>query len=378
MVVEENLEQVLSYEIDRYTPFSKDEAYFAFEITTRNPETNLIRLLFAAIEKPRLQAYVARLTQLGITPAAIEVTSTAMLNTLRHTDPPKAPLTTDTKPLRVVIDLHDTGYELIITEGSQLRYTRAILKKDNTPKDIGKELEKGLVSLGQSRTNVEKIILGQTQESVNGLTTETLAKHLAMHVTTLEDFPDESPVLVGLALHGLKHDRPSINLLPEEPRPPSPRRKYAPTFILILMAGLLTLGYLTITFMNNHGELQRISDQLKKLSPQIATMTAIQDRNSALTIQLETLQNLTPSHQTALNVLKELTTVVPNENWLTNLTYKGDSITLTGRTRSSAAHLISQLENSPIFYDVNFSEPVSGEDFRIQAKVKMLDVKVGF
>ena len=73
MVVEENLEQVLSYEIDRYTPFSKDEAYFAFEITSRNPETNLIRLLFAAIEKPRLQAYVARLAQLGITPAAIEI-----------------------------------------------------------------------------------------------------------------------------------------------------------------------------------------------------------------------------------------------------------------------------------------------------------------
>ena len=53
LVVEENLQQVLSYELDRYTPFVKDEAHVGFEIVARNSEANTVTLLFAAVEKAR-------------------------------------------------------------------------------------------------------------------------------------------------------------------------------------------------------------------------------------------------------------------------------------------------------------------------------------
>ena len=374
MVVEENLQQVLTYELDRYTPFANDEAHFAFQIVARNSDANTLTLLFTAVEKVRLQRYLTRLLLLGVTPTAMEVTSTAILCTLRQirklrdTSPPLP------APLRAMVDVSETGYELIIAEGPHLRYTRSISKRDDLVMHLGEEMDKGIAAIKRKRQDVQEVILAQTGTQGERLSLDTLAAHLGVPVTAAEPFASESMVLVGLGLRGLQNDPPAINLLPRQTKSQSQRRRYAPTMALLALVGCLTLGYLSIEVTNTRSTLQDTNDQLRTLSPQIAAMTTLQDEATAAEQQLQELESLAVDHLGVLDVLKELTTIVPDLNWLTNLTYKGHSITLTGKTKSSAAHLISLLEHSSIFYDVNFSEPVSGQEFRIQAKVRTLPV----
>ena len=374
LVVEENLQQVLTYELDRYTPFSTDEAHFAFEIGARNSDANTLTLLFAAIEKARLQRYLKRLTLLGVTPTAIEVTSTAMLSTLRQLRKLTNSSPSLQASLRVMVDIRETGYELIIAEGPYLRYARSVPKSDDLVMHLGVELDKGIAAIKRERQYVHEVILGQTGAQRNALSPDTLAAHMGLQVVSAEPFASESMVLVGLGLRGLHNDTPAINLLPQQTKPQSPRRRYAPTVALVGLAGLLAIAYIAIEGMNNRTALKDINDQLRILSPQISAMTALQDEATAVEQQLQKLESLAPNRLGVLDILKELTTIVPDENWLTNLTYKGHSITLTGKSKSSPARLISLLERSSIFYDVNFSEPVSGQEFRIHAKVRTLPI----
>ncbi len=376
MVVEENLQQVLTYELDRYTPFANDEAHFAFQVVARNPEANTLTLLFTAVEKARLPRYLTRLLLLGVTPTAMEVTSTAMLCTLRQIRKLKDTSSSLPAPLRVMVDIHETGYELIIAEGPHLRYTRSISKIDDLVMNLGEELDKGVAAIKRERQDVHEVILAQTGAQRERLSPNTLAAHMGVPVTSAEPFASESMVLVGLGLRGLHNDTPAINLLPQQTKSQSSRRRYVPTVALVTLVGCLTIGYLAIEVMNTRSTLQDINDQLRMLSPKISAMTTLQDEATAVEQRLQTLESLALDHLGVLDVLKELTTIVPDQNWLTNLTYKGHSITLTGKTKSSAAHLISLLEHSSIFYDVNFSEPVSGQEFRIQAKVRTFPLDI--
>ena len=370
MVVEENIHQVLAYELDRYTPFSKDEAYFAFDIVVRDIDTKTLTLLLTAVETTRLQRYLTRLTLLGLKPTAVEVTSTAMLRALRHIRHTKEAPSSPHAPLLAMVDIHETGYELIITEGPHLRYTRSMSTVDDLVTNIEVELNTGIAAIKRQRQDLGEVIL-QTSGTSEHLTHDSLETRLGVRVSSAEPFASESMVLMGLGLRGINGNQPAINLLPQQTKPESHRRRYAPTIALITLAACLAIGYIVIAVMNNRDTLNGLNHELRSLSPQIAAMTILQDTTALVRQQFTTLESLAPKHPDVLDMLRELTTIVPDKHWLTNLTYKGHSIMLTGKARSSPAHLISLLEHSSLFYDVNFSEPVSGQEFRIHAKVRM-------
>ncbi len=51
---EENLYEVIQYEMDRYTPFSKDDVYFDYRIEERNKERKTIKVLLIVIRRELL------------------------------------------------------------------------------------------------------------------------------------------------------------------------------------------------------------------------------------------------------------------------------------------------------------------------------------
>lgn len=52
---EENLREVIKYEMDRYTPFSADDIYFDYRIEDRLAEKNLIKVLLIVVRKETLK-----------------------------------------------------------------------------------------------------------------------------------------------------------------------------------------------------------------------------------------------------------------------------------------------------------------------------------
>ena len=64
---EENLAQVLAFEMDRLTPFRSDEVYFDYRVVGRDPGAGTIGVLLAVARREVVDRDAARLRSLGIT-----------------------------------------------------------------------------------------------------------------------------------------------------------------------------------------------------------------------------------------------------------------------------------------------------------------------
>lgn len=68
LAVEENLSQVLAYEMDRHTPFSPSEVYHGFRVLGRRPVQGRLRVQLELVPRPVLDAWLERLAGWGMYP----------------------------------------------------------------------------------------------------------------------------------------------------------------------------------------------------------------------------------------------------------------------------------------------------------------------
>jgi general secretion pathway protein L len=70
---EENLYEVIQYEMDRYTPFSKEDVYFDYRIEDRIKEKEIIKVLLIVIRKEILKPVVDAIENSGIHLQTIDI-----------------------------------------------------------------------------------------------------------------------------------------------------------------------------------------------------------------------------------------------------------------------------------------------------------------
>lgn len=73
LATEENLRDVVGFELDRHTPFTPDQAYYDVQIVRRDPQNEKITILLAVASKSEVAALVDTLRQAGLTCTAIGV-----------------------------------------------------------------------------------------------------------------------------------------------------------------------------------------------------------------------------------------------------------------------------------------------------------------
>lgn len=66
LAVEENLRQTLAFELDRFTPFGSDHAYFVFRVLERNPDQGRLVVELNTLAKPVLDSALTRAEAMGI------------------------------------------------------------------------------------------------------------------------------------------------------------------------------------------------------------------------------------------------------------------------------------------------------------------------
>ncbi len=75
---EENLAQVLGFEMDRLTPFKAEEVYFDYRVASRNAAAGQIVVQIAVARRELIEARLASLRALGIIPQAVAVSDDAV------------------------------------------------------------------------------------------------------------------------------------------------------------------------------------------------------------------------------------------------------------------------------------------------------------
>jgi general secretion pathway protein L len=77
LAAEQNLSEVVAFELDRHTPFRADEARFAHRIIERDPAAKKLRVELTVVPRPVIDDLVAASARVGIVPTRIEVADDA-------------------------------------------------------------------------------------------------------------------------------------------------------------------------------------------------------------------------------------------------------------------------------------------------------------
>lgn len=118
--------------------------------------------------------------------------------------------------------------------------------------------------------------------------------------------------------------------------------------------------------------LTRIENRLQEISTAADDLNRVRQESRLILDRVETMAEMKKNYPSTINILTELTQVIPESAWVVSLTYANKKITIQGEAES-ATSVIEAIENSPMFREVRFSSPVtrSGpvDRFTLEAEV---------
>ncbi|GGC02084.1 hypothetical protein GCM10011352_30350 [Marinobacterium zhoushanense] len=166
--------------------------------------------------------------------------------------------------------------------------------------------------------------------------------------------------------------RSSLNLLPEHQQPKAQRRallRSRPVIVVLLVS--LVIAVLFYQREERLAELQEMAGPRQAVAEQAQT---VREAIEALESGGRYLYERKTARPATLILLDELTTLLPDDTWLSRFELEGDELRVQGES-TSASGLIGLLEQSPLFEQVSFTSPVTinprsqKERFSLMAKV---------
>jgi len=144
---------------------------------------------------------------------------------------------------------------------------------------------------------------------------------------------------------------------------------------LALLGLALTVGHAHWRYWTAEAELDRLIAIAETDVTQVRSMIAARNRKIA---QISAVRNEKKGAVPLVSILEEMSHVIPDTTWLTDIEVDGDTVTFTGFSASAAA-LISVLEASPLFRSPTFNAPIvrvgnqDGERFTINMTIESAD-----
>jgi Tfp pilus assembly protein PilN len=168
--------------------------------------------------------------------------------------------------------------------------------------------------------------------------------------------------------------RLALNLLPAERRSYQSPFAYTTTYALASMVLLLAIG------MGLRGSIQdwaygrRLERERQSLLPAVQELERLQGASRETLANLAALSAIRQSGALPLQLLDELTRILPSDAWLQQLQYEGSTVTMSGTAQSASAVLQSLSASSyleaPQFSAALTRTPDGKEVFRIGARLR--------
>jgi Tfp pilus assembly protein PilN len=187
---------------------------------------------------------------------------------------------------------------------------------------------------------------------------------------------DDPGLLPALAIALRRPGRGPLrtSLMPDEVRPrPFPWPLVA-TVALAAVTVLLALAIPALTMVRDERRLAALTRTLADLAPRVREVEQLAGGLDRARREVETLRSFDGQHIRVLPILRELTELLPQDVWLTNLSIDRKGVELAGFA-NAASQLIPLLEGSPSFDRVEFTSPVTKgrdrEQFRLKAGLEL-------
>jgi Tfp pilus assembly protein PilN len=365
---ETQLAKIVGYQLGSLHPYKDDQIYWDCALVGRDPKAKQVSVMVVVAEKERVNRCKQALQELGLRLSGLTLGAAALAVLVKPLLPPGA----------LIICGRPSGVELLSFHQGNLCASQQIpLEPSASAKErFDREWHRALAALPVSdAATVPWFVCGSVPVPFSDLlegTSPLPAPKLNLS-RRQNSLGFECPALAA-AYAGLIRGASSINLLPPEERWQPHAGARLPVYALGAIAALLALP------LASHGWIQRalygraLERALRGLEVPTQQLRRQNQETSNLESRAAVLGTLQAGNWQKLNLLQEVTHLLPDGTWLQELHISEETVEINGYS-THAADLVPPLENSPYFTQVEFTAPIirdnqNREVFRIRMRLK--------
>jgi len=419
---EENLKEVLGYEMDRYTPFALEDVYFDYKVVGRDEAHESIQVLLMVVKREVIDYYLTLLRRINVKTRCVEVLSTALYNLdahetaaeiggaeagswvfrgakwlraqgwgkglaayldryLKKSESKKA---ASDEGIKYLLTVEEEGCELGVVRNSAFAYSRSFrvsppsdtadgrVTAEDLAGQIRAAMETTRLGLGDDHAVSSRVIISGSRAdadlsaclSAQGMGDVQLLDALTMSILA-DDARDKVPCLspaVGLALKGLNGVALDVNFIPQELRPK--KKKNWSLIAGVLLLGLVFLGvssYAISFFVKERFYLAELTERVDALKGRVGEVEKMKEEIAVIEKKIESVEKIKGGEISKLELLRELTEIIPGDMWLTRFScteQKGKREVDLSGFANAASEIIPILEKSKYFEDVKFKSSI--------------------
>ncbi|MCX5806046.1 MAG: PilN domain-containing protein [Proteobacteria bacterium] len=386
LAVKENLPNVISYELDRLTSLSPENALYDFRILRE--EADRIHILLVAARADVVNPYIEALRKKGIPVKRLTVNISGISALLAY-------LEQGTDAL--FFEINRRGYEggriqegLIMSafNGSFSAddgetWADAIMTAINYPAAsrgainplIAAHSEQGkpLQLIADFRDGLEVMPERKLALPVKNLQDLNMAPLFAKNLQTVRELPFTA---LGGVLESLWPKAWKLDLLGKGTQKRSKAPMGVSAFLLFVMIAT-GIFYLVAPLQIEKTRGHEIDRRTALIKGDVRKVEAIKKEGDLLAGEIATINSFKQNSPMTLAILKELTAVLPKTSWLTRVRITETTVDIEGYA-SAAAELLSKLEGSSNFKKVEFAstttrdQKMNTDRFAIKMEIKGL------
>ena len=370
--VGETLEQVVTFELDRFTPFSSDEALYDYLVRGKTDEK--IDILIAAAKASAITEYTDRLAERKIAVKRVAFDLSCLATICRYVTGQAAFIfaeidrngiktgTVETGMLKAAASrdfkCDDDLLRAVMVEESLLEQ-KASSAGGRTIISFREEME-SFRALLQSRGVISYEVLNGIEKKIAGSAGRS----------------GISASLIGGAIEQLWPAARGFNLISK-----GVRERAKNPFLLTALLGLVIIACLAavlfVPIQTEKDRLREIDHQINLRKEEVRNVEKIKGDIEALNKQLALINGFKSEKSLYIDLVKELTLVIPKNAWLTRIRIAGLQANIEGYA-PSATSMIQLLEGSKYFQKAEFSSPtfrdarMNMDRFQIKMEIKGL------
>lgn len=355
--VKDNISNVISYELDRLTPFSAEDAFYDFRIISEHKEK--LNVLIMATKTDLINPYITALEGKGITVNALTVNLSCICSLLNYIDKSADSL---------FIEINENGYEGALFLDGIIKnvFTSSFEKEDEKSRaDMIINETEPLMDILRKEGKSSKITVLPNTDNKSSALKELLKLRINMPVRILSEtdiklmpsgeHKGASYAAIGGVLESLWPKAKGLNLftkgLHERGKTP-----ISLTIILILTIIAVWGLYIIAPLQIEEKRLKEIESRLTSMKEDVRKTEALKKEIDALSNENSTIETFKINRQMTLNIVKELTSILPRNAWLTRVRVTETAVEIEGFA-ASATELLPKIEASMYFKKAGFSSP---------------------
>ena len=373
VTVRDDLANVIYYELDRLTPLTPENAYYDYKIIDENQDK--IKVLLAVAKTDRINSFLEALRSKNIKVEKLSISSMVIRKLIKDTYKIKN---------SIFVSVNEKSYECgaIINDFTVNSISGKVKFLDDS--EINKIInETNLLIDILTKSGFDKVgtkIAINADEKLHKIFCEKLSKFPVLNLNRNnklglpENSKDISSFALGCFLETVTADHNEFNLLSVK----NGKQKSTPVIATaILLAIIISIGafHLISPIFAGQKSIEQIDERISSLKPEIKKIEALKKEIETISSEIKTINNFKKHSIPAIDILKEITKILPAKTWLTRIRITENTVEIEGYT-SSATGIISKLENSKYFQKAEFTSPTfrdqrqNNERFVIKTELK--------